>query len=165
MSFLVETTLPFHVTTDTAQVASFNHVAFSLLEYLGDGNRLQQNEANSDIQRLEHKVDLLLFLLSQFMQQQQKPPAAQTLRLNSDSISWQTSEQFEVGQLVSITLYVHHTIPVPLCCQLEIVEQDTHWVFGRLHNLAEEDMAAWSRWVFRQHRRTVAMNKQMPLEH
>ena len=165
MSYLVEKSFPFSshvVSTDTANDPdAMQQMVFALLECLGDtGSLLRSEEKTSDLERLEHKIDLLIFMLNNLIQPSQVRPAAQLLRLTADSIAWQHSEPLSAGRHVIIELYLHPRVAMPLRCEARIEHQEQGWTYASLAGLSEEAQSAWSKWVFRQHRHQIALARE-----
>lgn len=165
MSHLVEKAFPFSVQavqSDTVHEADFmNQLVFALLECMGDNLSLARGEEkSSDIERLDHKINLVIFMLNNLIQPSQTRPAAHLLRLGADSLAWQSEEALREGQRMLITLYLSPSLSLPLCCHVRITGQEDGWVTADLAGLAEDERTAWSKWVFRQHRQMVAQTRE-----
>ena len=162
MSFLVENSYPFAwhaVQTDTVpEPDAMQPLVFALLECAGEPRAAldQSEEKASDIERLEQKINLVIFMLNNLLQSTHARPESQRLRLAADSIAWQNATPFPAGQLLSIELYLHPMITLPLRCYARTTTHAQGWTTASLAGLSEEGMSAWSKWVFRQHRQQVA---------
>jgi hypothetical protein len=165
MSHLVEKAFPFSaqaVQADTLHAADFmNQLVFALLECMGDNLSLARGEEkSSDIERLDHKINLVIFMLNNLIQPSQTRPAAHLLRLGADSLAWQSEAPLREGQRLLIELYLSPSLSLPLRCHVRIDAQKDGWVTAGLVGLAEDERAAWSKWVFRQHRQSIAQSRE-----
>lgn len=167
MRYLVEKNLPFSCQVMTGssnfKTEPMNHLVFALLECFGENVGLPQSgvETGSDIERLEHKLNLVLFMLNNLIQPNLSRPAVQLLRLGTDSVSWQTSVSLNSGQTVLLELFLHPMLSLPLQCCAEVIELEEGWCTASLTGLTEQDKTVWSRWVFRQHRHFVAHSREV----
>lgn len=165
MSCLVEKQLPFSCQVDVVSrhdgSAENNDLVFALLECLAEGVNIQRHQDfNSDMQRLEHKLNLVIFMMNNLLQPVQSRPDLQTLRLDTESITWPNEIKHAVGTKVHIELYLHPMIPIPLVCAVEVQACQDGWCRASLLGLSEDAMSSWSRWVFRQHRQFVAQSRE-----
>ena len=159
MSFLVETTCPFSWKPWSADdgVAEFplNHLAYTLLEEAGHQSVAGEKDSDSDLQRLEHKLNLVIQMLGQMMHSQQPRPEAVPLRLGAETIAWQNPSA-KSGQRYVETQFLYRSITMPIQALVEVIEQDQDWCIARFVSAAPEEQSAWEHWVFRQHRRQIA---------
>ena len=132
-----------------------NYIAYSLLEQTGQQVIARDNDFDSDIQRLDHKIDLVIQMLGQLIKTQQTRPASTLLRLGAETIAWQ-NPQAKVGQEYLITLFLFEAIAVPIQALVRITELDGEWCTAQFVSQSADEQSAWERWVFRQHRRQVA---------
>lgn len=165
MSCLVEKQLPFSCQADVvSQHDSFaenNDLVFALLECLAEGVNIQRHQDfSSDMQRLDHKLNLVIFMMNNLLQPVQSRPDLQTLRLDTESISWPCASKHAVDTKLRIALYLHPMIPIPLTCTVQVEQCQDGWCRARLLGLSEDAMSSWSRWVFRQHRQFVAQSRE-----
>lgn len=165
MACLIEKKLPFSYcagadnSVDISIVS--NDLVFALLECLADGvNIRRQQDMATDTERLEHKLNLVIFMMNSLLQPMQMRPASVTLRLDTESIAWQTSTEFEPRSTVHIEIYLHPMIPLPLRCPVRILECQHGWCHAQLHALSDEALSSWSRWVFREHRHVIALSRE-----
>jgi len=170
MSHLVEKALPFSaqaVQSDTLHEPDFmNQLVFALLECMGDNlNLARSEEKTSEIERLDHKINLVIFMLNNLVQPSQSRPAAHLLRLGADSLAWQSEDSLREGQLMLIELYLSPTLSLPLRCHVRIGAQQDGWITASFSGLAEDERSAWSKWVFRQHRHMVAQSREQAQRH
>ena len=142
-----------------AQV-QFNQLAFALLDALEEPVHGRPDaEPHSDMLRVETKLNLILQLLTQLLHKDVTVPAAQTVRFASDSVAWSAPE-VNAGEQVMLSLYLDSAVPVPVVLHGAVSAVEDGWARLGLTSLGEELQASWSRWVFRQHRRDVAKNRQ-----
>ncbi len=165
MSCLIEKQLPFScqvkVASERDGYAEQNDLVFALLECLAEGVSIQRHQDfSSDMQRLEHKLNLVIFMMNNLLQPVQSRPEPQTLRLDTESIAWPCANKYAMGTKVHIELYLHPMIPIPLVCTVQVEACQDGWCRASLLGLSEDAMSSWSRWVFRQHRQFVAQSRE-----
>ena len=170
MNYLVEKNLPFSYRPVAAETScdtgTMNQLVFALIECIGDGIGLPQvQDLASDTQRLEHKLNLVMFMLNYLIKPTQDRPATCLLRLGSDSIAWQAETPLAQEQIVLIELYLEPMLSLPLQCCARIIGQQEGWCMAQLTGLTEEGMSVWSKWVFRQHRQFVAHSRERDGSH
>jgi len=136
-----------------------NQVAFTLLEQFNEQGIQRENDFDSDIQRLEHKMNLIIQLLGQMMASQQTRPAAVELKLGADFIAWYEPEATPSDEFI-IELYLSEEIALPVQARVVVDELDNGWCQARFEGLSYEEQSAWERWVFRQHRRNIANKRE-----
>ena len=136
-----------------------NHIAYSLLELTGQEVIARDNDFDSEIERLEYKINLVIQMLGQLTQPSQARPKPVLLRLGAETIAWQDS-QAQIGQRYIVTLYLNETVAIPIQACVEIVEKSANWCVGRFTSQTPDEQSAWERWVFRLHRRQIAHEKE-----
>lgn len=158
---LLERTLPLSWTvlqTD-AQASSTenNHIVFNLLDTLEEPafHKSEAENAN-DLLRIEAKLNVVMQLLSQLLQNRQPALPAVAIRFTSDSLAWQMEQTLPVGSLLQVSLYPENSIPLAISFVARVLAATERWMEVDMHGLSEEEQTIWSRWVFRQHRRQVA---------
>jgi len=164
MACLIEKQLPFSchlpASSDFTQAGN-NDLVFALLECLVEGINIQrQQDFGSDIERLEHKLNLVIFMMNNLVQPAHSRPAPRLLRLDTDSIAWQSDTAYQHGATLHITLFLHPMLPIPLQCAVCVEDYQDGWCHARLQGLSEDALASWSRWVFRQHRHLIAQTRE-----
>ena len=96
MSFLVEIKCPFAwklcPAGDATSEFPLNNIAYTLLEETGHQGIARENDFDSEIQRLEHKINLVIQMLGQLMQSKQSRPDKVLLRLGAETIDWQNPQ-------------------------------------------------------------------------
>ena len=110
--------------------------------------------------RVEAKLDLMLSLLGEMLAGQQGLPAARPMCLGGevlciDGISDQPLPA--AGDWLRLQLYLMPSIPRPLVVAAEVLSTETpNRLLLRLTGLSETTQDLLERFVFRQHRRTIA---------
>ena len=162
MSFLVETKCPFSwkpwSADDGAAEFPLNHIAYTLLEETGHQGIVREKDFDSDIQRLEHKINLIIQMLGQIMHFQQPRPEAVSLRLGAETIAWQ-HPAVQPGQHYIVTLFLYPSVAMPIQAHVEIIDMDGDWCIARFVSPTPDEQSVWEHWVFRQHRRQIANTK------
>lgn len=163
MSFLVETKCAFSWKPWSADDGliefPMNHIAYTLLEQSGSQVIARDNDFDSEIHRLEHKINLVIQMLGQMMQSQQTRPQAVPLRLGAETIAWQAPE-LKTGQHFIVTIFLYESVAMPIQAHVEIIDKDADWCTARFVSQLPDEQSAWERWVFRQHRRQIAIAKE-----
>jgi len=133
-----------------------NHVAYSLMEQ----NEVHSidNEVDSELQRIEHKVNLILQMLAQMMQANSNIPDKTIIRLGTDEIAWYHPDA-KVDQNYRVTLYLNedHCLPINMLVRTKKIQAG--WCHARIEQQRADEQSAWEHWVFRQHRRSIATAK------
>lgn len=132
-----------------------NHIAYSLLEQASHQAIARDSDVDSELQRLEHKIDLVIQMLGNLQQSRQTRPKAITLKLGAETIAWQVPE-LAIGQHCMVTLFLSEAIAIPIQAHVEIIERDGEWCVARFVSQSPDEQTAWEHWVFRLHRRQIA---------
>lgn len=110
-----------------------------------------------ELLRLEAKVDLLLGLMNQLLTQHSDLPQACSVRLNAVALHWQTGAiDASVGDYIVAELHVHNAVAMPLKLPLHIINNEC----GELYGLSALTQNALDKFLFRQHRRAIAVSRQ-----
>ena len=137
-----------------------NHLIFALLDSSDEiVLRNQDKELAADLQRMETKLNVIMQLLGMLLQGGQSHPPEQLIRFSSDTLAWQTESPLEPGCLLALSLYPEASIPLAVHFTVRVLSHGEGWLTTELQDLSEEERAIWSRWVFRQHRRQVALKR------
>lgn len=163
MSYLVEITAAFEfqpLISDQPLYRGDNAIAFALLEQYSDTPIARDREPETELQHLDHKLNLIIQMLGQMMQASQSRPPLHLLRLGADFVAWQQS-QLQAGSQGTIELYLFDEMVLPIKAQVEIFQVTDGWSYARFSGPGEEALSAWERWVFRQHRRAVAQQREV----
>lgn len=125
-------------------------------ESIGDESETQKPE----MQRLEAKVDYLIELVTSMAEQQKRLPEPLDITLNSETISWPSSEAPpEVGSLLKVNLFILPLVSRPLQLFTTIQATSVHLISGTLLDRTASCYQMLDRIVFRYHRREIARNK------
>lgn len=149
--FAVDTTLPFAWRSGTLTPA-MAHGSLLLLRVV---NLLDAHEVEPDAghERVEARLDLMLHWLGMQLFGDGVAPAPTPLRLMTERIEW-SGEGGDAADLV-VSLHVHPAIAAPLQLAAKVVESGGGRTAVELL-FANPDLAdAWTRWLFRRHRRAV----------
>lgn len=162
--FLIERQIPLRCTRQSAASPAHtqsNQLAFVMLDALDEPiHTRKDSEPQGEAARLDTKLNLILQLLTQLLHKDAVLPPAHAVRFASDAVTWPDTD-IRAGEPVVCELYLDAGVPVPIVLQGPVV-LDNGWARLGLASLDEEQQAAWSRWVFRQHRRDVARSRQHP---
>ena len=116
-------------------------------------------EADKAMERLEAKVDLSLFLLTQLLSQHTPMPSPRPLSLNAQNMEWTDDQSPEVESCVLARLYLSPRLPQPLILPLTVLSISTMESGFRIHaclsHLSEEVQDWLERTLFRYHRRAI----------
>jgi len=149
--FAVDTTLPFAWRAGTLTPA-MAHGSLLLLRVV---NLLDAHEVEPDAghERVEARLDLMLHWLGMQLFGDGQAPASTPLRLMTERVEW--SEGAGDAADVVLSLHVHPAIAAPLQLAGKVVERGEGTMAVEL-GFANPDLAdAWTRWLFRRHRRAV----------
>jgi hypothetical protein len=135
-----------------------NHIAYSLLDQTEQLAIKRDNDFDSEVHRLEHKLDLVIQMLGQLLHTQQTRPASVLLRLGAETIAWRHPAA-KVGEQYRVTLFLYESIALPVQAIVEIKDVEEDWCTAQFVSQSSDEQSAWERWVFRQHRRQVAHNR------
>jgi hypothetical protein len=163
VSYLVETKCAFswklRSSEETASEFPMNHIAYSLLEQSVHPVVVRDSDFESDIQRLEYKLNLVIQMLGQVIQPQQSRPDVMQLRLGTDSIAW-NHPGAKIGEQYSVSLFLNPSIAVPIEAIVRVTDVTDGWCTASFVNRSTDEQSAWERWVFRLHRRDIAHSRE-----
>lgn len=160
-TILLERNLPlhWHVANEpnTTYTPEQNHLILGLLDTLEEpGHNKSESEHDSELKRIDAKLNLILQLLNQILQVRQTTQATVPVRFRSDNLSWQVQQPPAIGTRLQVSLYPEPSIPLAVHFEAIVVSNTDNWVEVDIQSLTEDEQAIWSRWIFRQHRRQVA---------
>ena len=162
MSCLLEKELPFKwsllKSDDSFLEFPMNHIAYSLIEQNDEQHNINGGEADSELQRIEYKVNLILQMLGQMMQANSSLPDKAIVQLGADEIAWHYPEA-EPGQRYRITLYLNEDHCLPINMLVRVTKLESGWCHTKIEQQRADEQSAWERWVFRQHRRNIAITR------
>ncbi|WP_372722232.1 PilZ domain-containing protein [Immundisolibacter sp.] len=148
---------------DALALAECNRVAGALLSLVGGLEEQpapldEPPELISHLHRLDQKLDLLLDLCGHLVRRELALPPPQALRLGARGIVWEPATPPAAGP-GSISLYLQSSLPTPLeLPALLTVLPDGH-ALAEFHGLDRAVVDGLERFVFRRHRRAVALAK------
>lgn len=163
-NILLERSLPLHWSPQPPQAvmpdSQHNQLVLSLLDNLEDTTvRNPEQESNPEWLRIETKLNVIMQLLGQLLQARQPLPPPLALRFTSDTLAWQVEQAPPAGTLIAVAIYPDPELPMAIQFLARVVNYDAPWLEVDMHGLSEDQMAMWSRWIFRQHRRQVARTR------
>lgn len=138
-----------------------NLMLFNAIEVVEVQRFVADSDSDDGVQvellRLEAKVDLLLGLMNQLLSQQLDIPHACTVSLNAAALNWQAGAiEASVGDYIVVELHVHNAVAMPLKLPLRL----TSALRGELYGLSPLTQNGLDKFLFRQHRRAIAVSRQ-----
>jgi len=116
---------------------------------------------HEQFKRLETRLDLLLSLVTEMMANNSSLPAQQTVTLGAHGLCVQTGEDvstgLEKGALLKIQLYPDPHFPRPLILCTRLVDVQVHGFTVSFCPLEECLQDQLDKYIFRQHRRAIAL--------
>ena len=123
-------------------------------------NNNNQNK-QSDLSRLESKIDLLILLFTRNQYKQYSNIPNYDVRLSADTLTIKTTETLELNQLVEIDIFFNQNCPEPIVLSGKIVAADHPNVLAiSLCNLGQTSQTFLEKYIFRLHRKEIARIKQ-----
>ncbi len=133
-----------------------NQVAYSLIALNDERNNITNNETETDLQRIELKVNLILQMLGQMMLVKSSLPEKTRVQLGADEIAWYYPDAC-IGQNYQVALYLNKDHYLPINMFVRVTSLESGWCHAHIIQQRADEQAAWEHWVFRQHRRTIAI--------
>ncbi len=116
-----------------------------------------------ELQRIDHKLNLVLELLSQTLRSWRSLPAPTSVRLTVDGVEWNSEEELPVDEPVLLRLYLSPVFPNPLVVTGRVQDcrnsGDKFIISVCFDELGRQVREALEKLVFRQHRRKVARER------
>ena len=119
-----------------------------------------------EIDRLDHKLNLITELLADLVRREVVVPKPQPFRLSSAGVSFEYSATASVneGDLVKVSLFLLANVPRPLEFAGRVVSSNPEfvprgWLTIAFEQVSEAVESALDRLVFKHHRREVAMRR------
>ncbi len=117
-----------------------------------------------ELQRIDHKLNLLLELLSQTLRSWRSLPPPTPVRLTVDGVEWDSDEPLPVGEPVQLRIYLSPVFPNPFVVSGQVrscrpKEEGGSHVSVRFDELGGQVREVLEKMVFRQHRREVARRR------
>lgn len=116
-----------------------------------------------ELQRIDHKLNLVLELLSQTLRSWRKLPDPVAVRITADAVQWEAAEGPPEDSAVLVKLYMNPAVPNPLVvwgtvCS-RFVRDGSGWSEVRFEQLDTQVQELLEKVVFRQHRRQIAQRR------
>jgi hypothetical protein len=165
-NILLERSLPLIWTNQAAGLPSptavHNQIVFDLLDSLEEPTYHKADTENaSELARIETKLNIIMRLLGQLLDSRQAPMPVVSVRFTSDTLAWQVEQPLPTGSLLQVSLYPDDRISLAINFEARVLVVKDGWMEVDMHGLDENEIAKWSRWVFRQHRRQVAQTRML----
>lgn len=154
---------------DPAALLDINQQNIQLLEALLIlGEILPELEEPKDqvlqeIRYLDVKINLMLSWLGTLMNQQQDRPATHSIHLCSAGLAFDSDNPVGTGEDVMLDIYLSEQFPQPLRLPASVISSDKceqyYTVVVYFQGLSEQVTDLLDKFVFRQHRRLVAMSR------
>lgn len=121
----------------------------------------------SELKRLDFKLSLLLELVGQMFARQQHIPPERPLTLAVDGLSWAADAPLPPDGLLQLELYCNLSYPRPLLLPAQMIETSPlpdhgRHIQARFHPPSPALEEALERYIFLQHRRTIASQRRHP---
>jgi len=133
-----------------------NSIAFALIEDTDEHLTDAGDEEDTALHRIEYKVNLILQMMGQMMQSGSILPARTKLQLSADEIAWYCPAAI-IDQEYQVTLYLSEDYRLPINMIAQVIKIESGWCHARIKYHRAEEQMTWDRWVFRQHRRHIAL--------
>jgi hypothetical protein len=138
-------------------VGQHNQLVFTLLDFLDEPHHHKPDTEHSvELMRIDAKLNIVMQLLGQLLQTRESSRPLVAIRFTSDTLAWQVEQPVPAGSLLQVTLSPDDSIPLAMTFTARVLGVSERWMEVDMHGLSEDELAIWSRWVFRQHRRQVA---------
>ncbi|OHX14922.1 hypothetical protein [Chromobacterium sphagni] len=117
------------------------------------------DDSNPVLLRLEAKLDLALEV--SLLERHPDRPTCTPCRLGLNSVAWQDSQSWPLGQPLLISLYPNPDSALSLCLngyvtQCDSLSQQHHLLVADIRGTFDLDThLMWEKWVFRRHRRAI----------
>ncbi len=167
-NILLERSLPLSWTTREAgspvSNTRHNQIIFDLLDSLEESSYQKPDTENaSELIRIETKLNLVMQLLAELLQDRQSHLPEVSIRFSNDTLAWRVEQPLSAGTLLQVSLSPDDRIPLAMSFEARVLAVNDGWMEVDMHGLDEDELAKWSRWVFRQHRRQVAQTRTFPV--
>lgn len=163
-SILLERHLPLSWSMLPQQVgaadSAHNQLVFTLLDKQEEpALHKPEGETGAEWARVDAKLNVIMQLLGQLLQARQPLPPSVAIRFTSDTLAWQVTQAPPPGSLLQVAIYPETYLPLAVNFVARVQANAENWMEVDMHGLSEEQLAIWSRWIFRQHRRQIAQNR------
>ncbi len=132
----------------------------TLEEHKGDVADDEHDAYRQELQRVEHKVNLLLDMVGQLLARQTDMPESVPVRLGPGAIEWHAADAPAEGHRLLLEIFISQQYPKPLVFvgQVREVEPQDHAmrIVAEFEEGGESVTHALEKLIFRHHRRLVA---------
>jgi hypothetical protein len=137
-------------------------IVLSLDEPLSESG--EEGPAHGEIQRLDFKLNLILDLVSQIFSRHAALPEHARITLAGQWLEWTAARSIPVGTTLALDIYLHDKYPQPVVLMGDVVsvsaaEEGGYTVRIDLMPVGESTQDVFEKFVFRQHRRAVALSR------
>lgn len=116
-----------------------------------------------ELQRIDHKLNLVLELLSQTLRSWRNLPDPVAVRITSAGVQWEGAEGPPEGSAVLLKLYMSPVVPNPFIVggsvRPKLSRGDSAWNEVHFEQLDAQVLDLLEKVVFRQHRRQIARQR------
>jgi len=133
---------------------------FLLLDSLQEHSVLQPEEvgkSSQEIERLETKLNILLQLVNQLIESSRPLPQQHKVTLSARGLSWRGTAVPTPGKLIQLNIYLDPDFAQPVRFCAKIGESNNGEARAIFINLVEQEVELLSKWIFRIHRRSIAL--------
>lgn len=146
--------------SDAASLRAGNRLLFSLLEAGHEpAAHDPHHHASPELQRIEHKLNLLIGMVGQLLGAAQPQTGATTVRLSCRDLQWWAGEAPPAEELL-LDLYLEDSAPRALEVIARVVsvkeKAGRYRIEARFVSLDEYEENQLEKWIFARHRRMVA---------
>jgi hypothetical protein len=126
----------------------------------GEHKHDDDHALQEDLQRLDHKLNVVIQLVARLLKREDGVPAPRSVRLHAGGLEWAADGAEPAGGHGTVTLYVSRHFPQPLVLPGRFAppRQDagTRWARFEFLGLAPPVEELLARLIFRHHRRAIA---------
>jgi len=155
----------------TSQLIRINESNEEIMRFISvlDDYRLEspgdsRGPNTSDITRIEHKMNLILDLVSQILVHHVDLPRAVPITMSASGIQWECDEPLDPGQYIFLDIYFYQNYPRPivLAGKVQSVDNsDTGYATMVSFDYISDTVRQWlDKLIFRHHRRGIAYARQ-----
>lgn len=127
-----------------------------------------QDEHGTDLARIEFKINLLLDMVTRLVVRETAMPDSVPITLGSAGIEWISQTPPEEGQLLELSLYLHHKYPRPfkvigrVTAVLPVEKPGGNSAISLSYEtMSSAVQTGLDKLIFRQHRRSVAQSRRV----
>lgn len=126
----------------------------------GDKKHDEDHALAEDLQRVEHKLNVLIQLVARLLKRDDRLPKTRVFRMHASGVEWVADGTEPVSGPGLVTLYVSRYFPQPLLLPGRFAgfHDDSHgrWIRFEFEGLAANVEELLARLIFRHHRRQIA---------